>query len=147
VARRFLVIGLGRFGSALAVGLASHGADVLAVDRRMDFVDSVKSKVAYALELDATDPAALRAVDAGSCAVAVVAVGEDFESAVLSVAALKEIGVPKVIARARNPRQARILRAVGADEVIEVESEVGRRLAENLAAEARELERAVPPRA
>lgn len=129
---KYLVIGIGRFGSALALGLTERGCDVIAVDRRMDFVEPMKDRVAYALELDATDPIALKSIDAGSCKAAIVAVGEDFESAVLAVAALKEIGVARVIARARNSRQARILRAVGANEIIEVETEVGRRLAETL---------------
>ncbi len=105
----------------------------MAVDMRMEQVESLKDRLAYAVEVDATDVEALRSIDAQSCAAAVVAVGEDFESAVLAVAALKELGIARVIARARDSRQARILRAVGASEVIEVETEVGRRLAEQLA--------------
>ncbi len=133
MAPRTLVVGLGRFGSALALGLAERGCPVMAVDMRMEQVESLKDRLAYAVEVDATDVEALRSIDAQSCAAAVVAVGEDFESAVLAVAALKELGIARVIARARDSRQARILRAVGASEVIEVETEVGRRLAEQLA--------------
>jgi trk system potassium uptake protein TrkA len=133
MAPRTLVVGLGRFGSALALGLAERGCPVMAVDLRMESIEAVKEKLAYAVELDATDVDALRSIDAAACAAAVVAVGEDFESAVLAVAALKEVGIARVIARARDHRQARILRAVGANEVIEVETEVGRRLAEQLA--------------
>jgi trk system potassium uptake protein TrkA len=58
--------------------------------------------------------------------------GGDFEASVMSVVALKDAGVLRVIARARDGRQARVLRAVGAAEVLEVESEVGRQLAERL---------------
>ena len=133
MAARFLVIGLGRFGSALAVGLAERGCEVVAVDRRMDFVEAIKDQVAYALELDATDLAALRGIDAPNCLAAIVAMGEDFEATVLTVAALKECGVKRVIARAGDARKARILRAVGAEETIAVETEVGRRLAQSLA--------------
>jgi trk system potassium uptake protein TrkA len=133
MAPRTLVVGLGRFGSALAIGLAERGCPVMAVDLRMESIEAVKEKLAYAVELDATDVDALRSIDAAACSAAVVAVGEDFESAVLAVAALKEVGIARVIARARDHRQARILRAVGASEVIEVETEVGRRLAEQLA--------------
>ncbi len=133
MAPRTLVVGLGRFGSALALGLAERGCPVIAVDLRMESIEAVKEKLAYAVELDATDVDALRSIDAAACSAAVVAVGEDFESAVLAVAALKEVGIARVIARARDQRQARILRAVGASEVIEVETEVGRRLAEQLA--------------
>lgn len=134
MARRILVVGLGRFGAALSTGLYEAGWEVLAVDRSMERVEPVRDRVSYALELDATDPAVLRSVDVEHCEAAVVAMGEDFESAVLAVAALKECGVPRVIARAGNARRARILRAVGADEVIEVETDVGRRLAAALSA-------------
>lgn len=133
MAARYLVIGLGRFGTALALRLAEQGVEVIAVDSELEYVDAVKDRIGHALQLDSTDPAALQAVDARSCTVAIVAMGEGFEAAVLTVAALKECGVPRVLARARNPRHARILKAVGADETIEVESEVGRRLAESLA--------------
>ena len=131
--QRVLVIGLGRFGTALALGLTDRGAEVVAVDSELEFVAAVKDRIGHALQLDSTDPAALQAVDVSSCTLAVVAMGEGCEAAVLTVAALKECGARRVLARARNPRQARILRAVGADETIEVESEVGRRLAETLA--------------
>lgn len=133
MSNRILVVGLGRFGTALASGLAERGCEVLGVDRVMAPVEALKDVIAHAVELDSTDPAALHSVEAGKCRVAVVAIGEEFEMAVLCVAALKEVGVPRILARARNPRQARILRAVGADETIEVETEIGRRIAEALA--------------
>jgi len=130
--RRYLVIGLGRFGTALATGLSSAGCEVVAVDRSMEFVEPVKDRVAYAIELDATDTTALRSIDARSCEAAIIAMGGDFEASVMSVLALKDAGVLRVIARARDGRQARVLRSVGASEVIEVESEVGRQLAQRL---------------
>jgi len=130
--RRYLVIGLGRFGSAVAVGLAGAGCEVVAVDRKMEWVEPVKDRVAYAIELDATDTNALRSIDARSCDAAIVAMGGDFEASVMSVVALKDAGVQRVIARARDARQARVLRSVGAAEVLEVESEVGRQLAQRL---------------
>mgnify|MGYP001279361986 CR=1 FL=1 len=130
--RRYLVIGLGRFGSAVATGLAQAGCDVVAVDRLMEYVEPVKDRVAYAIQLDATDTNALRSIDARSCDAAIIAMGGDFEASVMSVVALKDAGVQKVIARARDGRQARVLRSVGAAEVLEVESEVGRQLAQRL---------------
>lgn len=130
--RRFLVIGLGRFGSAVATGLAGAGCEVVAVDRLMEYVEPVKDRVAYAIQLDATDSTALRSIDARSCEAAVIAMGGDFEASVMSVLALKDAGVLRVIARARDARQARVLRAAGATEVIEVESEVGRELSKRL---------------
>lgn len=133
MARRILVVGLGRFGSSLAESLAHAGCEVVAVDNDMAHIDAIKSKVAYALELDATDPNALRSIDASSCHVAVVAVGENFEGAVLTVAALRELGVHNVIARAITPRHGRILMAAGASRIVEIESEMGRALGRELA--------------
>jgi trk system potassium uptake protein TrkA len=132
--RRYLVVGLGRFGLSLAEELAAQGAEVCAVDENMDNVELIKDKVAMAAQLDATDLDALRGVEAATCAAAVVAIGEDFEATVLCVAALKEVGVGRIIARARTAMQARILHAVGASQVIELESEMGRRIGQALAA-------------
>ncbi len=123
---RYLIIGLGRFGAALAESLAEQGAEVIAVDRDMAMVDAVKQRVAYALELDATDPQALLSVDPLKCRAAIVAIGENFEATVLTLAALKEVGVRDIIARSRSARESRILQAVGATEVIELEAEMGR---------------------
>ncbi|HRI08642.1 MAG TPA: TrkA family potassium uptake protein [Nannocystaceae bacterium] len=129
---RYLVIGLGRFGTALAHALAEAGAEVIAVDSDMANVEAVKSRVAYAIQLDATDPEALRSVDCVSCKSVIVAIGENFEATVLCVAALKEVGVGHVVARALTTRQARILQAVGASEVVEIEVEMGMALGKRL---------------
>lgn len=133
MARRVLVIGLGRFGSALAESLAQAGCEVIAVDNDMNHIDAIKNKVAYALELDATDPNALRSVDAQTCYAAVVAVGENFEGAVLTVAALRELGLTNIIARAITTRHGRILMAAGASRIVEIEQEMGRALGRELA--------------
>ncbi len=133
MAKRILVIGLGRFGAAVAEALAQQGCEVVAVDTNMRNIDAIKNKVTYALELDASDPTALRSIDAHTCTVAIVAIGENFEGAVLSAAALRELGVGMIIARAMTPRHARILVAAGAHRVIEIESEMGRALGRELA--------------
>jgi len=133
MAKKFLVIGLGRFGSALAAGLNKNGCDVLAVDTDMQRVEEFKEQVDFAAELDASDPVALASIDASTCDVAIVAIGENFQAAVLIVSALKDAGVKHILARARNARHARILRAVGADETLEVEDAIGHQLADQLA--------------
>jgi trk system potassium uptake protein TrkA len=133
MAKRVLVIGLGRFGAAVAHTLAQEGCDVIAVDTSMSCVDAIKDRVTYALELDGSDPIALRSIDVHTCSVAVVAIGENFEATALSVAALKEVGVPLIVARAPTPRHARILEAVGAHRVVELEAEMGRALGHHVA--------------
>jgi trk system potassium uptake protein TrkA len=131
---RFLVVGLGRFGTALARTLARERKEVVAVDTNMANVEHVQRELAYVAQLDATDPEALRSMEAATCATAIVSMGEHFEASALCVAALKDIGVPRILARARTPAQRKILLAAGASEVIEVEEEMGKRLGQQLAA-------------
>ena len=133
MAKRIRVIGLGRFGGALAETAQAEGVEVVAIDNQMFAIDALKDKVAHAVCLDATDVEALRGVDATRCDVAVVAMGESFESSVLCVNALKELGIREIHARAHDARQAKILRAIGATEVIEIETDFGRRIGKALA--------------
>ena len=132
--RRFLVIGLGRFGSALAEALAQVGGEIIAVDERMELVEAVKDKVAYAAQLDSMEIESLKAVGAKDVDVAIIAIGEDFEASVLTTAILKELGVEEIIARANTDREKKILELVGATRVISIEAEMGKRLAKALLA-------------
>jgi len=131
--KRVMVVGLGRFGAALAAELSAQGVEVIAADREMAAVETVKDTVSMAVQLDTSDVRALASVEAASCEVAVVAIGEDFESAILSVAALKEAGVRRIVARARSEREGRIFSAVGANEVVLIEPEMGRTVASRIA--------------
>ena len=97
---KVVVVGLGRFGSTLAVHLCREGAEVLAVDRSTRLVESVAEDVTVAVGFDATDIANLKAYDVGSMDVGVVAVGKNFESSVLVTMHLKSLGVPQVYAKA-----------------------------------------------
>lgn len=130
--QRIVVIGLGRFGRALAVAAQEEGAEVIAVDLDMAAIDPVKSVVSHAVCLDASDPEALREIEVQSCDLAVVAMGESFESSVLCVHALKELGVKTIWARAQDSRQGKILATIGAAKVIEIEADLGRRLGRGL---------------
>ncbi len=129
------VIGLGRFGSTVAAGLGSKGAEVLAVVRRPQLVDAVAEDVAVAVGFDATDISNLRAYDVGEMDVAVVGIGANFEASVLVTMHCKALGVPKVVAKALNTMQESVLRQVGADQIIKPEEDMGLRLAEHLVTE------------
>ncbi len=133
--RRLIVIGLGRFGTALAEAAQAAGLEVVGVDNSMVPIDRLKDRIAHAVCLDATDLEALRGVEAHACDVAIVAMGESFESSVLCVHALRELGIPEIHARAHDARQAKILIAVGATRVIEIETDYGRKLGNALAQE------------
>ncbi|MCX5676142.1 MAG: TrkA family potassium uptake protein [Planctomycetota bacterium] len=131
--KRFMVIGLGRFGQRLAKALTEAGHEVIAIDKREELVERVRDEVALAVCLDATDPDPLKSQGAGDIDAAVVCIGEDFESNALATATLKSLGVPVVISRASTEIQRRILTAIGADQVVLPEEEVADRLAGHLA--------------
>lgn len=127
--KKVLVVGVGRFGAALIDHLWESGCDMIVVDKDADAIDAIKSKAGAAFIADATDPAVLENVGAREVDVAVVTAGEAFEGTVLCVSVLAELGVKVIFARAANDRQANVLCRVGATRAIQVENEMGRRLA------------------
>ena len=98
--QEFVVIGLGRFGSNVALRLEEQGHTVLGIDRSEHLVQHMADHITQAVALDATNEDALRAVDMASFETAVVAIGSDFESNVLTTVALKAVGVRHVICKA-----------------------------------------------
>jgi len=130
--QKFAVIGLGRFGRDLAVALAAGNAEVIAVDRDIRPVEEIRDEVTLAVRLDSTDEEALKAQGIHEVDVVIVGIGTDFESAALTVATLKSLGVKRVIARAQNKIQAEILKRVGADETVLPERESALRWAHRL---------------
>lgn len=132
--QRIAVIGLGRFGTALARQLATHGAEVVAIDSEQQLVDAIAANVAIAVRLDSTDEAALRSQEIDRVDIAVIAIGENFEAALLTtVICKKNLQVPKVICRAQTNFHAEIFRQIGGDEVIEPEQDAGTMLGRRLA--------------
>jgi len=124
-----LVIGLGRFGSAAALELANLGHEVMAIDSDEGRVNALAPRVTRALQLDATDPDALRAVGAADFEHAIVAISESVEASVFATMALKELGVGNVIAKAGTRLHGSILAKAGADRVVFPEREMGQRVA------------------
>lgn len=130
--KRAAVIGLGRFGRAVARTLSELGVEVLAVDREMRFVERVKNEVALAVCADASQEDALEELDLARVDLLVIGVGEFFEENVLITSWAAEAGIPQVITRADTPMRRRILERVGATRVLFAEQEMGQRLAQNL---------------
>jgi trk/ktr system potassium uptake protein len=124
-----LVIGLGRFGSAVATSLVQLGHDVLAVDERPEIVQRYASDFTHIVAADTTDTEALRQIGAEQFDRAVVGIGTDIEASVLTVLGVVELGVDEVWAKAINAKHARILERVGAHHVIRPESAMGERVA------------------
>ena len=128
--KRFAVIGLGRFGKKLAIALAMSGAEVIAIDRDRTIIEQIRDQVSHAVRLDSTDEEALRSQGVNKVDVAIVGMGQGgraFESAILTVVNLKEMGVKQICARAENLIAGQVFSAVGATEVIYPEIESAQR--------------------
>jgi trk system potassium uptake protein TrkA len=126
--KRVLVIGVGRFGSALIETLWRGRAELVAVDTEAAAVEAVKDRTSHAYVGDATDTKVLEGLGAGEFDAVVITFGMAFEDTVLCVATLKRLAARLVLARAETPRQAEILHAVGAHRVLQIEAEMGRRV-------------------
>lgn len=131
--RKVAVVGLGRFGMAVARQLATTNVQVIAVDTNLELVSDIKDDVHAAIMLDSTDEAALRSQEIHKVDVLVVAIGENFEAALLTTVLGKKLKIPQIICRASSMIHAEIFRRIGADEVIQPELETGQQLARRLA--------------
>ena len=123
------VIGLGRFGTALALELARGGTEVLAVDSRPDIVQRLSGQLGQIVVADSTDPDALAEIGIGDFNRAVVAIGNDLEASILTTALLAELEIRDIWAKAVSRQQATILERVGAHHVVFPEQDMGERIA------------------
>ena len=129
----FAVIGIGRFGSAVVRTLFEMGHHVLAIDRDEDALHSVQDSSTHSVQLDSTDPEALRAVGITNFDAVVVSIGAGVQESILTTLLLKEMGCRKVVSKASGELQARVLEKVGADLVIRPERDMAVRVARSLA--------------
>ena len=129
----FVVIGLGRFGTAVATTLVENGRTVLAIDSDLDRVQALSGELPHVVQLDATNIDALRQAGVETFDTGLVCIGTDFENNLLATVLLRQLGVQRVIAKALTITQREILLKVGADEVILPEHEAGRRLGRKMA--------------
>ncbi len=129
---KFAVIGVGKYGSAIARELAMKGAEVYAFDDNEEKIEQIKDDVAFAVTLDATDKKALRSQNIQDVDAAVLAIGENFEALILAAVHLVELEVPRLIGRASGPQQKMILEKVGVNEILTPEDEVAFIVAERL---------------
>lgn len=130
--RQFAVIGLGRFGVSVAVSLAKMGYDVLAVDIDEHKVEQIVNEVTHAVQADALDEEALKALGIRNFDVVIVSIGHDMQASILTTVMLKEMGVDTVVAKARTELHGRVLARVGADKVVFPERDMGSRVARTL---------------
>ncbi len=129
---KFSVIGMGKYGKAIAHILSDRGAEVIAIDNREELVEEVEEFVALAVTMDATDGKALESQNIHECDAVVVAIGANFEALLLCCFQLKELGVKRIIARSNDENQKKILQKMGIEEILEPEKEIGVFVAEQL---------------
>jgi trk system potassium uptake protein len=126
---QILVVGLGRFGSALAQELVGLGFEVLGVDGSARRVQEQAEHLTHVVEADTTDPAVLRQLGAADFQTAVVGIGTDVEASILTTSGLVDLGVPSIWAKAVTESHGRILERIGAHHVVFPEHDMGQRVA------------------
>jgi len=129
---KFIIVGLGNFGTSLAEKLTIQGNEVIGIDRSMDKVDFNKEKISHTICMDATDEHTVSGLPLTDTDVVIVAIGEDQGANVMATAMFKNLGVKRLISRAINPLHEKVLEAIGVNEVVHPEQETAERWAKKL---------------
>lgn len=127
-----LVVGLGRFGCAIATTLCADGLQVMAIDRRLDLVEDMQAQITQVVQADSTDQESMTALGAGDFDTAFVTIGADIKASCITTMLLKELGVRHVVAKASDEFHGRMLEKLGADKIVYPERDMGKRIAHNL---------------
>ncbi len=130
--KQFAVIGLGNFGYFLAINLYDKGHDVLAIDKRESMVQEIKDRVTQAVVADATDLKAMQALELDQFDAVIVSIGSVLSNSILATLNLADLGVKQIHAKALNESHGRILRKIGATEVLFPEKDLAIALGERL---------------
>ncbi|GHG00671.1 potassium transporter Trk [Deinococcus piscis] len=132
-AKQCLVVGLGRFGSAVATTLYEMGHEVVAIDHIEENVERIMNRVTHAAIVDATDERGMRSIGVGDFDVVVIAIGSDVQANILATMNAKSLGAPYVVSKAVDEMARRVLERIGADLVVRPEHDMGLRLARQIA--------------
>ena len=129
--KQYVVVGLGRFGLSIAKTLYENGENVLVIDNDEDIIQEAvnSSIIENAITADATDPVVLKNLGINNFDVAFVCIGSNIQDSILVTLTLKELGIPRVLAKAMTEAHGRVLSKIGADEVIYPEVYMGNRIA------------------
>lgn len=128
----YLVVGLGRFGSAIAETLCEDGMQVMGVDCRLDLVEAMKDRITQAVQIDSMDREAMEALGIGEFDTAFVTIGGDVKASCVTTMLLRELGVRFIVAKASDEFHGRMLEKLGADKIVYPERDMGKRVAHNL---------------
>lgn len=129
---QYAVIGLGRFGASISKELIKLGYEVLGIDKNEEIVDELSSELTHTVVADATDEEVLKSLGMRNFDCAVVAIGDDIQSSILTAIVLKDLGVKKVVAKALSDLHGKVLNKIGVDRIIYPERDMGIRVAHQL---------------
>ena len=118
---KYIIIGLGNFGSTLAIRLTESGHEVFGVDSRMELVELYKDKISHTLCMDMAKPKSLSALPVSDADMVVVAIGEDVGASILTTAILKQHNAKRIIGRSINPLHKTVLESIGLDTIFNPE--------------------------
>ena len=133
MSKSFAVIGIGRFGTSVALTLSLMGHEVLAVDTSAAAIDSIADRVTHAIVADATDERVLRRIGIAEFDAVVISVAADIRASILTAMLSKELGAKRVVAKVADDLHAKLLIKAGADQVVQPERDSGVRLARSIA--------------
>lgn len=139
-ALNIMVIGLGYFGESIALELAHLGHEVVGIDTDLDVIQRNAPLLQEAIQLDATSIEALRSLEISSFDICIVGRGSDLEESVLITLNLKELGARNIVCKALTDQQRKILERIGADQIVQPERDMGKRLAHMLSTTTRMLD-------
>ncbi|MDU0203104.1 MULTISPECIES: TrkA family potassium uptake protein [Paenibacillus] len=129
---QYVVVGLGRFGASISKELIKLGNEVLGIDKDEEAVDEMSHELTHTVVADATDEDVLKSLGVRNFDCAVVAIGDDIQSSILTAIVLKDLGVKKVVAKALSELHGKVLQKLGVDRVIYPERDMGIRVAHQL---------------
>ncbi|GMB08624.1 trk system potassium uptake protein TrkA [Thermolongibacillus altinsuensis] len=130
--KEFAVIGLGRFGGSVCRTLSEQGMEVLAIDINEDRVNEYASIASHAVVADSTDEAVLKSLGIRNFDHVIVAIGDNIQASILTTLILKELGVEKITVKATNDYHEKVLKKIGADQIVHPERDMGERIAHNI---------------
>ncbi|MDY3251138.1 MAG: TrkA family potassium uptake protein [Candidatus Choladocola sp.] len=133
--KQYVVFGGGKFGRSVAVTLQQLGCEVVLVDRDPEVIQELADEVSYAICADVEEPDVFENIGMRNFDGAVIAITESLEASIVTAMQCSEMGIPQILAKAKNKVHEKILRSVGAGKVIYPEVEMGKRVAKHIMAE------------
>lgn len=125
---KYIIVGLGNFGSSLGIALTSQGHEVIGIDSSMQRVETYKEVISHTICMDATDEHTVHGLPISDTDIVVVAIGEDQGGNVMASALFKTLKAKRIISRSINPLHEKVLQAIGVSDIVNPEKEAAETL-------------------